>query len=90
MSFKKANEVLPHDLLHAVQQYIDGEYLYIPRRTENRLPWGATTETRNALRERNRNILAERLAGRSVGDLAERYCLSEKAIYKILNAGKNR
>ena len=78
MSYKKANEVLPHDLLHAVQQYIDGEYLYIPRRTENRLPWGATTETRNALRERNRNILAER------------YCLSEKAIYKILNAGKNR
>ena len=31
MGYKKANDVLPHDLLHAVQQYIDGEYLYIPR-----------------------------------------------------------
>ena len=41
------------------------------------------------LRARNRDIVAGRLAGCSVSDLAERYCLSEKAIYKILSAGKN-
>ncbi len=89
MGYKKAKDVLPHDLLHAVQQYIDGEYLYIPRKTGNKLPWGTTTETKHTLRARNRDIVAGRLAGCSVSDLAERYCLSEKAIYKILSAGKN-
>ena len=34
MSYKKANEVLPQALLNAVQQYIDGEYIYIPRKED--------------------------------------------------------
>ena len=89
MSYKKAHDVLPHDLLHAVQQYIDGEYIYIPRRTDNKLSWGANTETKREIRARNRDILAKRLAGCSVGHLAALYCLSEKAIYKIINTHKN-
>jgi Mor family transcriptional regulator len=89
MSYKKANEVLPHPLLSAVQQYIDGEYIYIPRKEDNKLSWGANTETRETLQVRNREILARRLAGCSVSELAEQYFLSTKAIYKILNAGKN-
>lgn len=89
MSYKKANDVLPHNLLHAIQQYIDGEYLYIPRKADNKLPWGTNTETKASLRARNREIIARRLAGCSVGDLAEQYFLSEKAIYKIVNASKN-
>ena len=89
MSYKKANDILPHNLLLAIQQYIDGEYIYIPRKAENKLSWGAKTETRQSLQARNREILARRLAGCSVGDLAEHYFLSEKAIYKIINAIKN-
>jgi Mor family transcriptional regulator len=89
MSYKKANEVLPHTVLYAVQQYIDGEYIYIPRKEDNKLPWGTNTETRETLRARNREILAKRLAGCSAAELAEQYFLSTKSIYKILNAGKN-
>lgn len=89
MSYKKANDVLPHTLLSAVQQYIDGEYIYIPRKEDSKLPWGANTETRDTLQARNREILAKRLTGCSAAELAEQYFLSTKAIYKIINAGKN-
>ncbi len=89
MSYKKAIDVLPHTLLCAVQQYIDGEYIYIPRKEDKKQPWGANTRTRLILETRNREIIAARLAGCSVAELAERYFLSEKAIYKIINTGKN-
>ena len=35
MRYMKAADVLPPDLLAQVQAYIDGEYLYIPRRETN-------------------------------------------------------
>jgi len=89
MGYKKANDILPYALLSAVQQYIDGEYMYIPRKADSKLPWGSNTDTRNIVEARNREILAKRAAGCSVGDLAEHYFLSEKAIYKIINASKN-
>jgi Mor family transcriptional regulator len=89
MSYKKANDVLPQNLLSAVQQYIDGEYVYIPRKAESKLPWGANTDTKKIVKERNREILTKRLEGCSVIELAEQYFLSEKAIYKIINAIKN-
>ncbi|MDL2210394.1 hypothetical protein LJC26_06280 [Desulfovibrio sp. OttesenSCG-928-O18] len=89
MSYKKADDILPHSLLNAVQQYIDGEYIYIPRREGNKQSWGANTQTRKNLQARNREILAKRLSGCSAAELAEQYFLSTKAIYKILNADKN-
>ena len=89
MSYKKANDILPYSLLRAVQQYIDGEYIYIPRKEDNKQPWGANTEIKETLQARNREILGKRLAGCPVAELAEQYFLSPKAIYKILNAGKN-
>lgn len=89
MSYKKASDVLPQSLLDAVQEYIDGTYLYIPRKADNRLSWGANTQTKEKNRARNREILAARLAGHPVDELAEKYCLSEKAIYKILKIARN-
>lgn len=89
MSYKKANDVLPRTLLRAIQKYIDGEYIYIPRKGENRLSWGANTETKEILQARNREILTRRQDGCSVTELSELYFLSTKAIYKILNAVKN-
>ena len=89
MSYKKANDILPHALLHAIQQYIDGEYIYIPRKEGEKLAWGTRTETRKNRQARNREIRTRRLAGYSVAELAEQYFLSAKTIYKIINAGKN-
>ena len=30
MKYKNANEVLPNDLVNLLQEYVQGEYLYIP------------------------------------------------------------
>lgn len=89
MSYKKADHILPRSLLSAVQEYIDGEYLYIPRKPDKRASWGSNTEIKEILLARNREILAKRRAGCTAAQLAEQYFLSTKAIYKILNAAKN-
>ena len=49
MSYKKATHVLPQDLLLKVQEYVDGEFLYIPRAENNKKGWGETTSTRQEL-----------------------------------------
>jgi len=89
MGYRNANDILPRHLLCAVQQYIDGEYLYIPRQEAHKKAWGAKSGARQRLKARNREILARRLAGSSVAELAEAYYLSPKAIYKILHAAQN-
>ncbi|MBP2629312.1 MAG: Mor transcription activator domain protein, partial [Firmicutes bacterium] len=40
MGYKNAICILPDDLIMAIQQHIDGEYLYIPRKEENKKGWG--------------------------------------------------
>lgn len=89
MGYKKATDILPRDILRVVQQYIDGEYLYIPRIETERQAWGAKTETKRMVRTRNREIVAERRAGCSAAELAERYFLSVKTIHKIVSAARS-
>ena len=89
MGYKNATAILPRSLLCAIQQYVDGEYIYIPRKEAKKLPWGANTETRETLMARNREIVAKRRMGESVSELSEQYFLSAKAIYKIISAAKN-
>ena len=89
MSYTKAIDVLPHKVLRAIQQYIDGAYIYIPRKEDKKQAWGANTQTRKTIQARNREIVSRRLAGCPVSELAAQYFLSQKAIYKILNASKN-
>ena len=36
MRYQKANEILPVELVELIQDYIDGEYVYIPRKQENK------------------------------------------------------
>ena len=88
MGYKNASSILPRRLLDAVQKYIDGECLYIPRREETRREWGARTGIRSELLIRNSEIAAKRRAGCSVAELAEQYFLSPKAIYKIISAAQ--
>ena len=90
MSYKKATHVLPPKLLEQVQEYVDGEYLYIPRITENKKDWGAATTTRQELRDRNRCIYNAWLAGASIQQLAEEFFLSTKSIQRIITQMKKR
>ena len=88
MSYKNAAQILPPELLVQVQQYIDGEFLYIPRRIEHKKPWGDLTGSRRDLTERNRQICLEHQNGRTIAELAEQYYLSEKSIERILYQGR--
>jgi len=83
MSYKKATNILPKELLERVQEYVDGEFLYIPRISDNKKDWGAATTTRQELRERNARIYADYLTGCEMEVLAEKYFLSLKSIQRI-------
>ena len=90
MSYKKANKVLPNELVEIIQQYIDGEYIYIPRKETTRKKWGTDTSIRRDLSERNNLIYEDFLSGFSESDLVERYYLSSKSIQRILLQVKKR
>ena len=90
MSYKKATQVLPQELLEQIQKYVVGEYLYIPRITENKKSWGTETSTRRELQARNQNIYEDYLGGTTVSDLAAVYFLSPKSIQRILSQMKKQ
>lgn len=84
MSYKKATHILPRDLLEQIQEYVDGESIYIPKISDNRKSWGAATSTRRELQERNERIYADYLAGGHIQHLSEKYFLSVKSIQRII------
>ena len=43
MSYIKAEEILPEELVRKIQEYIDGVYIYIPRKPGTRHSWGQET-----------------------------------------------
>lgn len=88
MSYKKATTLLPADLLKTIQEYVDGEYIYIPRIPQNKRQWGAKTSIREELKLRNTGIYQEYLAGANPNDLARKYFLSLKSIQRIIRQQK--
>ncbi len=84
MGYKNAVSVFPPHLLEAIQQYIDGEYIYIPRKAENKKRWGEAKNSRQYIQERNEIIFSQYQDGISVEDIASCNYLSPKTIYKIL------
>lgn len=89
MSYNKAVYILPNDLLEKVQEYVDGGFIYIPRKSANKMEWGARTSTRQELYKRNTQIYEDYLAGYSAQDLSEKYFLSLKSIQRIIRKQKN-
>ena len=84
MRYKKAKQVLHKELLEKVQEYIDGEFIYIPRISDNKKSWGAATSIRQELHSRNECIYAEYCAGQRMESLADKYFLSLKSIQRIV------
>lgn len=89
MGYKKANDILPEDLLDAIQDYIDGEYLYIPRKECNKKSWGELKKSKEYISARNTEIYRAYQTGTSAKTLAAIYYLSVKTIYKIVAAMKS-
>ncbi len=61
MRYQKANEILPEELVELIQSYIDGEYVYIPRKQENKRTWGQRTGAREERKLRDLSIYEDYL-----------------------------
>ena len=84
MSYIKAEEILPEELIRQIQEYADGVYIYIPRKPGTRHPWGQETDYKAELKARNDRIRRDHAAGASVAALSHEYHLTEKSIRRIL------
>lgn len=90
MKYSKADKVLPIEIVEIIQQYIDGEYLYIPRKVGKEKSWGEKSGTRNMLDMRNKDIYSKYLKGASVMQLASEFYLSDKSIRRIICEQKKK
>ena len=89
MSYIKAEEILPEELIRQIQEYADGVYIYIPRKPGTRHAWGQETDYKAELKIRNDHIRNDQIrkdyaAGEGVAALSRKYHLSEKSIRRIL------
>lgn len=85
MSYVNAESVLPEKLVKEIQKYIDGQLIYIPRKSENSLLWGEKNGTKEKLAERNQMIVNRYYSGQTIAELSEEYFLSEKRIRGIIH-----
>ena len=85
MSYVNAESVLPEKLVKEIQKYIDGQLIYISRKSENSLLWGEKNGTKEKLAERNQMIVNRYYSGQTIAELSEVYFLSEKRIRGIIH-----
>lgn len=90
MKYEKAQSILPKDIVEIIQQYVDGGYLYIPRKCENRKAWGENTGVKKDLFVRNKEIYESYERGASIKSLAEKYYLTEHSIRRIIREIKKK
>ena len=88
MSYRKAEEILPMEIIELIQKYVDGESIYIPRKENQRKEWGEKTSIRHELQERNIKIFTDFKKGYKVEELSIKYFLSKKSIQRILRKMK--
>ena len=84
MSYIKAEEILPEELIRRNQEYADGVYIYIPRKPGTRHAWGQETDYKAALKARNDRIRSDYAEDMRVTALSRKYQLSENSIRRIL------
>lgn len=82
MSYIRADEILPEELIQAIQRYVSGKSIYIP--CEAKKSWGSQTKARQYYQNRNAEIDQKYRSGVCVKALAGEYSLSEKSIQRIL------
>lgn len=85
MKYIKANDVLPEEIIKIIQEYIDGEYLYVPRKNGNHKAWGENSGIKKVLKNRNTEIYKKYLEGTTINQLTQEFYLSEKSIRRIIS-----
>ena len=76
MSYVRAEDVLPKELIESIQQYVSGINIYIP--CKEKKDWGSQTKTKQYYISRNHEICTKYKNGDSIEILA------------IINSGKFR
>ncbi|WP_062105494.1 CD3324 family protein [Bacillus niameyensis] len=84
MRYKNGKEVLPPHLLKELQKYIQGELIYIPKKTNQRAGWGEVNGSRQLIARRNEEIYQSYEDGLSFEELELIYNLSIESIRKII------
>ncbi|MCL2400150.1 MAG: GNAT family N-acetyltransferase [Defluviitaleaceae bacterium] len=82
MKYRNATEILPLQLLQELQQYAQGETLYIPK--VKRRSWGEGTGAKTFYSKRNFDIRNRFLHGVDMEKLSNEYSISEEAVKKIV------
>ncbi len=82
MSYIKAENVLPAELIEAIQQYVSGTSIYIP--CKEKKVWGSKTKVTHYYQMRNQQILEKYQKGNTAKMLSREYALSEKSIQRII------
>lgn len=90
MSYKNGKDVLPPSLLKQLQDYIQGEIIYIPKKEQKRAGWGENNGTRLIIEKRNREIYGQYKSGSTIFELIQMYHLSEDSIRKIIVKTRER
>jgi Mor family transcriptional regulator len=89
MSYANAKDIFPDEILELIQKYVDGKYIYIPRKEENKIAWGELSQSKKELSDRNTNIYEDYLSGESIQSISDKYYLSFKTIQRIILQKKN-
>ncbi|MCQ4696650.1 CD3324 family protein [Paeniclostridium sordellii] len=85
LKYKNAKNLLPNELLEKVQEYIQGDVIYIPKLKGDKIPWGAKNGARKAIYTRNKDIFDLYINGYSIEEIINIYNLSESSIRKIIS-----
>lgn len=86
MKYLNAASVLPEDLIERLQDFVQGEYLYIPAKKKSHRNWGERSGSREEIDKRNEKIRKAYEAGTPAEELADAFFLSVYAIRKIIYA----
>ncbi|MDP4087778.1 MAG: CD3324 family protein [Bacillota bacterium] len=84
MSYKNAKDIFPPELLSEIQNYVQGERIYIPQLDNVRSAWGTKSGSHQEITFRNAEILKKYKEGLRIEELSEIFCLSSESIRKIV------
>ncbi len=84
MNYINAIKILPDCLVKELQEFVQGDYLYIPVKEGKHKGWGEVSGCRAAIQKRNKEIIQQYQNGVAIDELSKTYFLSTHTIRKIL------
>lgn len=84
MKYTNAKKILPEKLIIEIQQYVQGETIYIPKQEKEYNSWGSLSGGRQWLDHRNAAIRLAFKNNSSIEQLAKEFFLSIETIKKIV------